>query len=125
MTRLNLYYDTRCGLCTSMVRWLAGQRQLLPILCLPKTEGIDDLVVTADSGEMWRGDSAWLMVIWALDEFRDMSYKLGKPSLLPFARQAFATLSANRGLLSQWLGLKTDEDIAARLRNVPVQECAL
>ena len=108
-----------------MVRWLAGQRQLVPLLCIPKIEGVDDLVVCADTGEMWRGDAAWLMVIWALDEFRGWSYRLAQPELLPLARQAFTTLSANRKQISQWFGLKADKELAAKLSEVTVPECSL
>ncbi|MFN0106087.1 MAG: hypothetical protein ACKV2U_28855 [Bryobacteraceae bacterium] len=124
MTRLTVYFDARCGLCVAMARWIASQRQLTPLLCVPKLEGVDDLVVTADSGEMWTGNAAWLMVIWALDEYRDWSYRLSGPSLLPLARQAFATLSQNRTLLSKWLRLKTDYEVGERLRDVSIPGCA-
>ena len=125
MTQLTVYFDARCGLCVTMVSWLAGQRQLIPLLCTPKNESADDLVVCADTGEMWSGDAAWLMVIWALDEYRGWSYRLASPELLPFARQAFATLSANRRLISQWFGLKANAELAAKLGDVTVPECSL
>lgn len=125
MTQLTPYFDARCGLCVTTMRWLAGQHQLIPLLCIPKNEGVDDLVVCADTGEVWRGDSAWLMAIWALDDFRGWSYRLASPELLPLARQAFAMLSANRGLISHWFGLKADADLAARLSEVTVPECSI
>ncbi|MBL8222205.1 MAG: hypothetical protein JNL62_23415, partial [Bryobacterales bacterium] len=56
MKNLKVYFDGRCGLCVAMVRWLDRQRQLVPLHCLPKQAGVDDLVVVADSGEYWRGD---------------------------------------------------------------------
>jgi hypothetical protein len=65
----------------------------------------DDLVVIADTGEMWSGDSAWLIVLWALADYRHWSYRLASPLLLPTARAAFAKLSAYRGTLSCGLGL--------------------
>ena len=118
MTQLRLYYyDERCGLCTALAEWRRGQRQLVPIACSPKPPGQTDLAVVSDIGEVWTGDSAWLIVLWALDDFRDWSYRL--------ARQAFATLSKNRAVLSDWLGLKTDADLAARLREVSLPGCSL
>ena len=59
----------------------------------------DDLVVVADSGEVWAGDSAWLMVLWALADYRQWSYRLASPMLLPTARTLFAKLSEYRGIV--------------------------
>lgn len=125
MTRLRLYYDARCGLCTSLVGWLSRQRQLVPIECAPKPPGQTDLAVVSDTGEVWTGDSAWLIVLWAMDEYRDWSYRLARPELLPLARQAFATLSKNRAALSGWLGLTADAELAERLREVSLPGCSL
>ena len=108
MTRLRLYYDARCGLCTALVAWLGRQRQLVPIDCAPKPPGQTDLAVLSNTGDVWTGDSAWLIVLWALDDYRDWSYRLARPELLPLARQAFATLSKNRMALSEWVGPHCD-----------------
>ena len=125
MKRLRLYYDERCGLCTALAGWLGRQRQLVPIECAPKPPGQTDLAVLSDTGEVWTGDSAWLIVLWALDDYRDWSYRLARPELLPLARQAFAMLSRNREGLSEWLGLAGDEALAARLREVSLPGCSL
>ncbi len=110
MTRLTVYYDARCGLCCAVRSWLARQPQLMPLECLPRRPRTDDddLVVVADSGEVWAGDSAWLMVLWALADYRQWSYRLASPMLLPTARTLFATLSEYRGSLSCRLGLAPD-----------------
>lgn len=123
MNNMKVYFDSRCGLCVTLARWLEGQRQLVPVRCVPKNEGLDDLIVVADSGEYWRGDEAWLMVIWALDGYREWAYRLASPTLLPLARQMFVTLSENRAQVSKWFGLKADEELAARLREVPLAGC--
>lgn len=123
MKNLKVYFDGRCGLCVAMVRWLGRQRQLVPLHCVPKHAGVDDLVVVADSGEYWRGDSVWLMVLWALDDYRQWSYRLGSPTLLPLARQMFTTISGNRHQAAMWFGLRTDEELAGRLRDVTVPGC--
>ena len=105
MTRLTLHFDAKCGLCAAICGWIARQPQLVPLQCVPKTEGTDDLEVTADTGEVWSGDDAWLMVLWALTEYRHWSYRLASPTLKPTARAMFATLSKYRGTLSCALGL--------------------
>lgn len=106
MTSLTVFYDARCGLCCAVRDWLGRQPQLVPLECRPKSDGVDDLVVTADTGETWAGDSAWLMVLWALSAYRTLSYRLASPALLPAARRLFAELSAYRGAISCSLGLE-------------------
>jgi len=105
VTQLTVHYDARCGLCCAARDWIGRQRQLVPIVCVPKPDGRNDLVVTADTGEVWEGDSAWLMVLWALDEYRHWANRLASPALLPTARRMFATLSHYRGEISCRLGL--------------------
>lgn len=105
MTRLTLFYDARCGLCCALRDWIGRQRQLVPLDCRPKPDAQEELVIVADSGEMWSGDGAWLMVLWALAEYRHWAYRLASPALLPAARQLFAQISAYRGEISCHLGL--------------------
>ena len=66
MNALVVYYDSRCGLCLAVRDWIGRQRQLIPVECRPKSPDMDELVVVADTGEVWSGDTAWLMVLWAL-----------------------------------------------------------
>ena len=83
----------------------------MPLECRPEKSHTDDddLVVVADSGEVWAGDSAWLMVLWALADYRQLVVPLASPLLLPTARTLFAKLSDYRGPLSCGLGLQPDE----------------
>lgn len=108
MTRLVVFYDARCGFCRAVRDWLAGQRQLVPLEWRAKADAADELVVVADSGEVWTGDTAWLTVLWALAEYRDWSYRLASPVLLPAARTLFAQVSKYRGSMSCALGLQAD-----------------
>jgi hypothetical protein len=45
--------------------------------------------------------------------------------LMPLARQAYAALSRNRLALSRWMSTTEAEPIAAELRNVVLEPCAL
>ena len=112
MTRLTVFYDARCGLCCAVRDWVARQDTFLPVECRPKPDDMEELVVVADSGEMWGGETAWLMVLWALVEYRDWAYRLASPPLLPAARMMFAQLSKYRGALSCGLGLTSGGDEA-------------
>jgi len=108
MTTLTVFYDRRCGLCRAVVDWIAGQPQIVPLVCTPKADGQDELEVAADTGERWSGDDAWLMVLWALADYRPWAYRLASPLVRPTARALFATLSAYRGSISCALGLPAE-----------------
>ena len=100
MKALVVYYDAQCNLCVAVRDWIGRQRQLIPVECRPKSAEMDELVVVADTGEVWSGDAAWLMVLWALVDYREWSYRLASPVLLPAARSFFAKISKYRCVLS-------------------------
>jgi len=121
MTRLTVLYDASCGLCIHSRAWLERQpkfaelefvaahsakaRELFPELA---GTGPDELVVVDDEGGVYRGAYAWLMCLYALVEYREWSFRLAQPRLLPLARWAFAWVSTNRKDLSRALGMAAD-----------------
>ena len=105
MQKMTVYYDARCGLCCAVRDWLARQPKLVTIECLPATDPVAELTVIADTGDIWEGDSAYIVVLWALRDYRQWSKRLATPSMLPMARAMFAKLSQYRGTLSCSLGL--------------------
>jgi hypothetical protein len=58
--------------------------------------------------EVWAGDEAWLVILWALSNYRHWSYRLASPGLRPTARAFFATVSKYRGALSCTLALPAE-----------------
>ena len=108
MSRLTVYYDARCGLCCATRDWIARQPQLIKVECLPSATPGAELTVVADTGDVWEGDSAWIVVLWALRDYREWSRRLARPSMLPLARAMFARLSEYRGALSCTLGLEPE-----------------
>src|SRR5262245_26817273 len=108
MTSLTVSYDARCGLCCAVVRWIAEQPQLMPVTAVASRSGADEMTVTADSGEIWNGDDAWVMVLWALARYRSMAYTIASPALRSTARNLFRTLSAYRGSISCALSLPSE-----------------
>ena len=106
MTRLYLLYDARCSLCRRVRDWVVRQPAWWPVAPIaagseearrrfPEIEP-GELTVVASDGRYWRGDHAWLMVLFALKAYRGWSRRLASPLLLPLARKAFATLSEHR-----------------------------
>lgn len=122
MKWLAVLYDDRCGICSRMRRWLERQSTFVPLRLVPlhapglsvRFPGIDSfgpeekLVVVSDEGNVWRGDGAWITLLWALREGREMSLKLASPALRPLARRIVNAVSSNRLRLSNWLSFTPD-----------------
>ena len=84
-----------------------------------------ELAVVSDAGETWLGDSAWIMVLWALRDYRRWAAKLASPLLLPMARQAFASISRNRSAFSRWLGLYGEAQLRDTLSQIAIPPCEI
>ena len=131
-----MLYDASCGVCVKARCWMGRQAALVDLefvqagsptarLLFPElSSATEELTVVSDAGEVWRGASAWLMCLWALSGFRELSVQLASPVLAPFARQAFALLSRNRRKLSDWLHLMPEAAVADRLRGTGPPACA-
>jgi predicted DCC family thiol-disulfide oxidoreductase YuxK len=139
MQKLYVLYDPKCGICRRLKDWILIQRSWIGIAVLeagsekarrlfPELEQIaiqDDLAVISDEGAVYLNNHAWIMVLYAMVEYRDWAARLTHPILAPLARQAFAALSKNRHRLSSWLSTEDPEAIAGELRQVELEPCAL
>jgi len=132
---LTVIYDPRCGLCTQIKDWLGKQPAYvaLRLLAAGSAEAKErfptipegELAVVSDSGEVWRGDNAWIICLWALREYRQWAGRLAGPALRPLARQAFAAVSHNRSMLSRFLGLRSEAELREQLSDVEVPPCRI
>lgn len=139
MRRLFVLFDDRCGLCSWARRWLAQQPAFLELEFIParsplaerlfpqlaRSEQPDELIVVSDEGGVYRSGHAWIMCLYALEEYREWSLRLAGPALFPLARQAFALLTKQRGRISHWLSLASELEIAETLRGVHEPMCNL
>jgi predicted DCC family thiol-disulfide oxidoreductase YuxK len=137
MERLTVLYDAGCGLCTGARRWLERQRALVPLDFVPagseaarqrfpglsQADPPEELVVVDDEGGVYRGDPAWILCLYALEEYREWSFRLAGPGLGGLARAAFAWISHNRREISRRLALSPDDDVKARLGAAPPPPC--
>jgi predicted DCC family thiol-disulfide oxidoreductase YuxK len=137
MKRLYVFYDGECALCCRLRIWLAQQPVFVPLTFIPlqssevapQFPGIERfhpeerLVVISDAGELWRGESAWITVLWALREYREWAQRLAHPALRPFARRACALISENRHGLSRWLRGASRNEVRERLATVADSSC--
>ena len=131
MRKLHVIYDSQCGFCTKCRWWLLDQLKYVEIEFWAKgsapalrkfphigeVAGHDDLVVVGNDGRVWKGPDAFIMCLWALKEYRELSLRLSNPILKPLARRAFGVLSGSRRLISKVFGLRSDAEIAESLRS--------
>jgi predicted DCC family thiol-disulfide oxidoreductase YuxK len=133
MNRLYVLYDAHCGLCTEVRDWLQGQTAYVDLQVLAsnseeahsKFPGLPagELAVVSDSGEVWLGDHAFIMCLWALIDYRSWALRLASPLLRPMARQAFEAVSRNRQSVSALLGLRSEAELQKRLSEVTISPC--
>jgi predicted DCC family thiol-disulfide oxidoreductase YuxK len=134
MRSLYVLYDSDCGLCRQLARWLALEPAWIPLYPVPAqsawvashfpslaSAAATELTVVSDDGAVWRGDRAWIMCLYALRQYRAWAAKLAHPILLPLARQAFAALSRNRAAISRFTA---DHELADRLSQTSAPSCA-
>lgn len=119
MTLLTVLYDQDCGLCRRAHEWITQQRKLIELVFVPcKSEEarhlfpfLDhelttrDLTVISNRGEVYMGPKAWLMVLWSLSQYREWSYRLASPTLLPTTRNVVSIISKHRYQIGRIAGI--------------------
>lgn len=107
---LTVLYDQDCPLCAFVRGWLARQRQLVPLDLVPagSPEARDrypeldhdatlrEITVVGDAGQVYQGQAAWVVCLWALSDHRPMSHRLSGPAGAPFARAALLAAAKYR-----------------------------
>jgi len=139
MKTLYVLYDPKCELCQRLKNWLLAQRCWLGLCVVPagsekaremfptldQIASTNDLVVISDEGQVYLNDRAWIMAMYALEEYGDWARRLAHPLLMPLARQAFAAISKNRHAFSRWLRVADPEALAAEFRRISLEPCAV
>ncbi|HET8674285.1 MAG TPA: DCC1-like thiol-disulfide oxidoreductase family protein [Blastocatellia bacterium] len=110
MRQLTVLYDPQCGLCRRVQGWLLIQPKYVELTFVPVNSEeahyrypklnhaltVKDVTVVSDEGAVYWGAKAWLMCLWALRNYRDWSFRLSSPELLPTARRVVSMISQNR-----------------------------
>lgn len=127
MNKLYVLFDAECELCVRCRNWLAKEPAFVSLSFIPlqsaeaqrRFHGIEalkpneQLLVISDDGSVYRGAYAWIMCLWALQNYREYAQRMAHPILLPFARAVCELLSRNRFFLSYAL-FKSEPDDAAQ-----------
>ena len=138
MQTLYVLYDPKCELCARLKEWLLIQRSWLGLSMVPagseKAEkmfpglkdvaGCNDLVVVSDEGDVYLNNSAWIMALYALEDYRDWACRAKGIRSGCASRQAFEIVSRNRYAISRWLRMRP-EILAYDLSKVRLATCDL
>lgn len=114
MTSLFILFDASCNFCRACKTWLQSQRQTIPLLfieagsaeaealfpLLDHAKTKSELTVISDTGAMYHDAKAWLICLWALEDYRAWARTLASPQLMPTAKRFITMISSNRKTLS-------------------------
>ena len=102
---LTVYFDGDCGLCRRVAAWLDRQPQFVAVHCVAAQSAgaagcpiaLPDLLaqvtVVASDGAVYRGTNAWLVVLWALRDYRSWALRWAAPDRRRWAERLFATIT--------------------------------
>ena len=133
MRTLNVLFDANCGLCRRAAKWLHTQPAFLDIRTFPAGAeatrrrfaelGLDDapgeVIVVADTGEVYRGSSAWIMCLYATRAYRPLAIRLAAPGWRPFVTRVIDIVSRNRDRISRLLCFDPASDPLGAVRRDP------
>ncbi|SHK64805.1 thiol-disulfide oxidoreductase DCC family protein [Actinacidiphila paucisporea] len=109
---LTVLYDPDCRLCAFVGDWLAGQRKLIPVRLVPVGSerarrlfpALDhdgatrrEITVVGDTGQVYVGDTAWVVCLWALADHRALAHTMSTPAGRRLARAAVLGVARYRG----------------------------
>ncbi|HMJ16380.1 MAG TPA: DCC1-like thiol-disulfide oxidoreductase family protein [Polyangiaceae bacterium] len=109
---LTVLFDPECALCQQCRSWMSTQATLVELRFVPCTGEEararygdipwlgDELVVVGDEREVWVGPAAFLVCLWALEGWREWSYRLSGAAFAPLAERFFLFISARRKRLA-------------------------
>lgn len=100
LRELTVLYDAECSLCVHLRSWLLRQPQLVPLRLVPAGSAearrrypeLDhartrrEITVIGDRGQIYSGQAAWIVCLWALAEHRPRAHWLATPAGAPFVR---------------------------------------
>jgi predicted DCC family thiol-disulfide oxidoreductase YuxK len=137
---LHVLYDQECDICQRCRQWLLRQEAFVELRFIalqspevarrfpglrewPDLDLSEKLVVISDEGMVYQGQNAWIMCLYALQDYREWAQRLAHPALRPLARRVCETVSRNRLLLSRFLKAPIEE-LRHQLTQLPSESCS-
>jgi len=128
--QLSVLYDNNCTFCARCMIWLQDQQQRIHLEFIPLHSGIakqrypsllkdstsEELIVITDTGDVYRKDKAFIMCLYALEQYVEWSFHFSKPIYRPLIRNAYEYLSHFRFSLSKLFSTYEKNDIIRKLK---------
>ena len=113
---LKLFYDPHCALCRDFKKWVESQAAYFPVIFVPYTSdqalrefprllelrGDEEIIAISNQG-YYQGAEAWVMTLYALEEYREMALQLANPAMMKKVKPFCHWLSKNRRKISTLL----------------------
>ena len=110
MQTLSVLYDARCNLCRGIRSWLESQPTYVELRFVPAGSAearrrfpqldhagtTQEITVISDEGGVYTGANAWLICLWALQDYRAWSLRFSTPEMLPLAKRIVIWVAQNR-----------------------------
>jgi len=133
MKKLTILYDSSCGFCSEAKRWMLNEPSYLQLEFIPassetalqrfpsiaRTGRPEELIVISDEGGVYREEYAFILCLYALENYREWSFRLATSGMLPLARQAFRFLSRQRSKVSRALRMKSEAELVRLFSRQP------
>jgi len=134
---IDIFYDSRCGVCSSFIKWLHQQPCSCNVNYVSYQSGRGEewfqsmamgelerqLVVRNDSGGMYRGAAAWVQCMLACLSYTDLGERLSSPLLMPVAQKACHLAACNERALREIFSVQNDEEVLAELEGAFLPSC--
>ena len=132
---LTVFYDRECGMCCTIRKWMTSQPAYVPLnfialqsdkarkVC-PNLDNYNpeaEIVAMGDEGHIYTGGKAWVMCLWALRDYRELSLRLGSPLFLPLAKRVCNLVSRNRMRLSRWFFRRGAEAAEQQVKEIEAE----
>ena len=136
-SRIEVFYDGRCGMCCTFHEWIYRQPRAFAIDFIPyqsaRAESVfpgigtldpaRQMIVRTESGEVFRGAEAWVMCLLSCANHQTAARRLASPGLLPVAIRACNLLAANRHSLSKVFFRRKDRQVREKLHQMAAPAC--
>ncbi len=137
MKQITVLFDASCGLCQNATRWLESQPKFVPLdfmaqqdpersarfpglrVAYDESQRPEELVAIDDQGGVYRSTDAYLIILWALRDYRGLSRTLASPALRPLVRRAFHRVTQHRHRLSKLFGTAQEQELHQTLLKTP------
>ena len=122
---IEVFYDARCGMCRTFMKWLEKQKRACKLICLdyqsdeaqkvfpellnyhPEKE----MVVRMDGERVYQGGEGWVCCLWSCTKYRNVAKKINNCILLPVAKKICYHISRNRLGISKLFFRKKSADV--------------